>query len=167
RRSGRSLFFGQSVDEIIHDDISHLDVFTRSVVDMVATDGEGIAITAEDENMQVRTAEGNAAGEWQGATVNVVGAMSLHEIRESAGTANAGYSGDIFMPDLALFNQLKVEGKHTEIAATGAPGGVIGGDFLFGKAFALDGQGWNHRSLGRSQDCRRRFRYKRSHNIKC
>ena len=64
-------------------------------------------------------------------------AVRLHEIRETAGAADAGDGGDLLVPELALLDQLEVEREHGEIAAAGAPGRVVGGDFLLRQAFAL------------------------------
>ena len=38
---------------------------------------------------------------------------------------------------LSLFDQLKIQGENREIAATGAPSGVVSGDFLFSKRLAV------------------------------
>jgi len=47
---------------------------------MVAADRERIAVAAEREHVQIRPAQGNAAGKGQDTSVNVVGAMRLHKI---------------------------------------------------------------------------------------
>ena len=57
----RGLFLRQTIYEVVHDNIGHLDVLTRDVIEMVATNGEGIAIAAEYEDMQVRTHHRDAA----------------------------------------------------------------------------------------------------------
>ena len=137
RRSRAGLFFGQAVDEIIHDDIGHLDVFARGVIDVIAANRKCITIAAKNEHMNVRSAQRNAAREGQGAAVNVVGAVGLHEIREATGAADAGDRGDFLVPHFALFNQLEIQGQHREVAATGAPRWVIGRDFFLGQPFAF------------------------------
>src|SRR5205085_575711 len=125
------LFLGQAINEIIHDDVSHLDVLASGVVEMVASNGEGVAIAAKNKNMQVGTADGNARGKGQSAAMKVMHAMGLDEIRKPARTANAGNGGNLFMPKLALFDQLEIEGENRKVAAARAPGGVVGGNFLF------------------------------------
>jgi hypothetical protein len=89
------------------------------------------------KHVQVRPAQRNAAGEGQRAAMNVMRAVRLHEIGKAARTTDAGHGGDLLVPELALFDQLEVEREHGEIAATGAPRRVIGGDFFFGQAFAF------------------------------
>ncbi len=136
-RGGRGLLLGQAINPVVHDHVGHLDVLARGVVEMIAADGEGVAVAAEHEHMQVGPGQRNAAGKGQGAAVDVMRAVGLHEIRKPARAADAGDGGDLLMPQLALFDQLEIKREHGEITATGAPRGVIGGDFLFGQAFAF------------------------------
>src|SRR5882672_9761692 len=111
---------------------------------MIAADGKGVAVTTEDEHMQVRPAQRNAAGKGKGAPVNVMRTVSLHEVGEAAGAANAGDGGDLFVPQLALLDQLEVKREHGEVAAAGAPRRVIGGNFFFRETFAFSiGDGGN------------------------
>ena len=62
RRRGGRLFLGQAIDPVVHDDVGHLDILAGRVIDVIAADGEGIAVTAEHEHMQVRAGQGNTAG---------------------------------------------------------------------------------------------------------
>ena len=64
-------------------------------------------------------------------------AVRLDEIRKAAGAADAGDGGDFLVPELALFDQLEIKREHGEIAAAGAPGRMVGGDFFFGQALAF------------------------------
>jgi hypothetical protein len=45
---------------------------------------------------------------------------------------------NFLVPQFALFNELEVKREHREIAAAGTPRRVIGGDFLFRQALALE-----------------------------
>ena len=82
RRRGRGLFLGQAIDEIVHDEIRHVDVLAPAVIDMIATDGEPIAVAAKEEHVKIRPGETDAAGERDGATVNVMRAVTVDEIRK-------------------------------------------------------------------------------------
>src|SRR6185437_4248977 len=93
--------------------------------------GKRIAVAAEHEHMQVRPAQGNAAGKGQRAAVNVMHAVRLHEIRETARTTNARDGRDLFVPELALLDQFEVKRQHGKITAAGTPGRVVGGDVFF------------------------------------
>ena len=133
RRRGRGLLFGQAIDLVVHDHQRHLDVLAGRVREMIAADGEGIAVAAEGEDVQIRAGERNAAGKGQRAAMQEVRAVRLHEIREPAGTADAGNGGDLLMPQLALFNQLEIQRQHREIAAAGTPSRMVGDDFFSGQ----------------------------------
>src|SRR5690606_13763270 len=104
---------------------------------VIAADGERVTVATEHEHVQIRARQRNAAGKWQGAAVDVVRAMGLDEIRKAARATDASDSGDLFMPDLAFFNQLEIKREHGKIAATRAPGWMIGGHLFLGQADAL------------------------------
>jgi len=124
------LFFRQAIDEIIHDDIGHLDVFAGGVVDVIAPNGEGVTVATENEHVQIRPAQRNTAGEGQGASMNEVNTIGLDEIGETAGTADARDGGDLLVREVALFEQFVIESEDGKIAATGTPGRMVRGEFF-------------------------------------
>ena len=77
RGSRRSLFLGQAIDEIVHDEIDHVDVLARAVIEMVAADRETVTVAAEQKDIQIRPGQTDAAGERDGAAMNEVGAVPL------------------------------------------------------------------------------------------
>ena len=83
------MLLGEAVDEVVHDHVGDLDVLARGVVEVVAADGERVAVAAEAEDMEVRPAQGNTAGKRQRAAMNEVRTVGLHEIREAARTTDA------------------------------------------------------------------------------
>src|ERR1043166_7701176 len=107
------------------------------MIEMVSADGERVAVAAEDEYMQIGPAQRDPAGEWQGAAVDVMHTVRLDEIRETARATNARNGGDVFMPKLALFDQLEIKRENGKVAATGAPGGMVGGQLLFAQRLAV------------------------------
>jgi hypothetical protein len=149
RGRGGSLFFGQAINPIVHDHIGHLDVFPRRVIKVVASDGKGIAVPAENEHVQVRPRQGNAAGERQGASMDIMSAMSLHEIRKTTGATDARHRRDLLMPQLAFLDQFEVESEHGEISAARTPSGMVGGEFLFGEPFSFFDRTDDGRGTGR------------------
>ena len=50
-RRGRGLLFGQAIDEVVHDEVDQVDVLARAVIEMVAADGETVAVAAKEENV--------------------------------------------------------------------------------------------------------------------
>ena len=79
-RGGRGLLLGQAIDEVVHDEVDHVDVLARAVIEMVAADGETVAVAAEQEDVQVGPGQADAAGERDGAAVNEVRAVAVDEI---------------------------------------------------------------------------------------
>jgi hypothetical protein len=55
--SRRGLLFGQAIDVVVHHHVTHLHVLAGGVVEVIAADGKGIAVAAEDENVQIRPGE--------------------------------------------------------------------------------------------------------------
>src|SRR5258707_9231314 len=87
--------------------------------------------------MQVRPGKGNPAGKWQRTAMDVMRSMGLDKIRETARAADASHGGYVLVPNLSLLDQLEIESQDGKIAATGAPGRVIGRNFLFRECFAF------------------------------
>jgi hypothetical protein len=82
-RRRRGLLFGQAIDEVVHDEISHVDVLARAVIEMVAANGEPVAVAAKEEDVQVRPGQADPGGERDGAAVNVMRAVAIDEIRKA------------------------------------------------------------------------------------
>src|ERR1041385_7942310 len=80
RRSGRGLFLRQAVNEVVHYEISHVDVLAPAVIDMVTADGEPVAVAAEQKDMEIGPGQTDPAGERDGAAVNEMGAVAVDEI---------------------------------------------------------------------------------------
>src|SRR5205814_5293085 len=82
-RRGRGLLFGQAIDEVVHDEVDEVDVLARAVIEMVAADGETVAVAAEQKDVQVRPGQTDPAGERDGAAMNEVRAVPVDEIRKA------------------------------------------------------------------------------------
>ena len=139
RGRGRGLLLGQAIDPVVHRHAGQLDVLARGVGEMIAADGEEVAVAAKHKHVQVGPRKRDAAGEGQRAAMDIVRAVGLHEIREAARTADAGDGGELLLPQLALLDHLEVKRQHGEIAAAGTPGRMVGGDFLLGQRLAVSG----------------------------
>jgi hypothetical protein len=61
------------------------------VVEVVSSDGESVAITAEDEHVKIRAGKRNSGSEWERSTVNEMNTVGIHKIGE---TRRASYSSD-------------------------------------------------------------------------
>ncbi len=88
---------------------------------MIATDGIAIPIAARHDDEQVRPAQLQACGQWQGAAVDTVEAVTVGIRGHPGGTANAGDDGDLFRGP-AKFRQCLGDGEQDrEIAAAWTP----------------------------------------------
>ena len=79
-RCGRGLFFGQAIDEIVHDEIDHVDVLPSAMIEMVAADGETVTVAPKQKNMQVGPGQTDAGSKRNGAAVNEVRPVAVYEI---------------------------------------------------------------------------------------
>ncbi len=138
---GRGLFFGEAVDEVVHDDVADADVFAGAMIEVVAADGVSIAVAAKGKDAEVGASEADARGKGDGAAVDEVGAVGVDEVGETGGAADAGDGDDLFVGDVLFFEDFVECGKDGEVAAAGAPGGVVGGEGFFGELGTL-GEGF-------------------------
>ena len=132
-RGGRSLLFGQTVNLIVHDDVGQVDVFAGHVIEVIAANGEPVAVAAEDEDLEVGAAQADAGGKWHGTTMDEVSAMGVDEVGEPGRAADTGHRDDIFVRVIELFEGAVKGREHREVTATRAPRGMIGGEGFFGE----------------------------------
>src|SRR6266404_1315715 len=98
---------------------------------MVAADGEGIPITAEHEDMEVRPHHRDARGKRRGASVEEVHAVRVDEVREAGRAADAGDAGDLLVRQLQLFHHFEIDGENAEVATARTPRWMVGDQVLF------------------------------------
>ena len=123
RRRGRGLLLRQAIDQVVHDDVGHVDVLARAVIEMIAADGEAVAVAAEHKDVQIGPGEADAAGERHGAAVDEMRAVAVDEIREARGAADAGEGDDLLVLDLAFLDELVIEAST---AKSPQPGHHVG-----------------------------------------
>src|SRR5260370_4128641 len=102
------------------------------MIKMVSTDGEAVAVAAEQKYVQIGTGETDAGRKRDGATVNVMRAMAVNEIGKARRTTDPGEGDDLFVIELALLDHFVERSEHREIAAAGTPRREIGGDGFLG-----------------------------------
>ena len=108
-RAGRGgLFLGQAVHVVIHHHVGEVHVFAGAMVEVIAADGEGIAVAAEDKHIQILPRERDAGGKGQRAAVDIVRAVGLHKIREPATAADTGHGGKFLVMQAAVLDELEV-----------------------------------------------------------
>ena len=99
---------------------------------MIAADGEAVAVAAEQKHMEIWPGEADARREWNGATMNVMGAVAVDEIGKARRTTDPGEGDDLFVIELAFLEHLVERSEHCEIAAARTPCREIGGDGFLG-----------------------------------
>jgi hypothetical protein len=99
---------------------------------MVAADGETVAVTAEQEHVQVRPGETDAGRKRDGATVNVMRAVAVDEIGKARRTTDPGEGDDLFVIELPFLEDFVERSQDSEIAAARTPCWVIRSDSFLG-----------------------------------
>src|SRR5438270_3734300 len=97
------------------------------MVQVVAADRQGVAVTGDDPDREVFAGGGQAGGQCRGAPVNAVHAVGVHVVRESARAADPGHEHDLVRRDPELGHELLNRRQHRVVAATGAPAGLLVG----------------------------------------
>src|SRR5206468_9483139 len=113
-----------------------VDVLARAVIDMVPADRETVAVAAKEKDVEVGSGQADTTRERDGATVDVVHAVAVDEIRKARRTTDPGKGDDLFVIELAFLEHFVEGSEHGEIAAAGTPCRVIGGDGFFGELFS-------------------------------
>jgi len=68
--------------------------------------------------------------------VDQVAAVGVDEIREARRAADAGKGHDLLLRIVQFFEDLVERGEHGEVAAAGAPRGMVGDEDFFGERSA-------------------------------
>ncbi len=131
-RGRRGLFLRQAIDEVVHDEIRHVDVLARAVIEMIATNRKAVAVAAEQKHVEIGPGEADTAGKRDRATVNEVCTVTIDEIRKARRTTDPCKRDNLFVLEISFFQKFVERGEHGEIAAARTPRRVIGGDCFFG-----------------------------------
>ena len=148
RRRRRRLLLGQTVDEVVHDHVGQPHVLAGDVIEVVAADGEPVAVAAEDEDVEVIAPEADAGGERQGAAVDVVAAVAVDEVGEARRATDARHRDDLLVRVIEFFEGAVVAGEDGEVAAARAPRRVVGGQGLLGERGAIGRRGGGRERAG-------------------
>ena len=103
---------------------------------VIAADGERIAVTGGDPDVEIGANEFHAGGHGGRAAVNGVEAEYIHVIRKTAGAADAGDEDEFFLGDFQVGEDHLHGGKDGVVAAARAPADFLVGLEVF---FGVDG----------------------------
>ena len=76
-----------------------VDVPADRVEEVIASDGQAVAIAGHDPDREFGTARLDASGEGRGTSVNRMESVGVHVVREATGTTDARYEHDILSWD--------------------------------------------------------------------
>ena len=121
----RGLPLGQPVDVVVHDDVADVEVAARGVDEVAAADGEGIAVAAQRQHLQVRVGDLDARRDRHRPAVHAVEAVGRHEERQAAGAADARDHHDVLGSVALLAHRVVERVQDAEVAAARAPGRLL------------------------------------------
>ena len=102
RRGRRGLSAGHGVDQVVDADDFQVDVAPRRVNQVIAADGEQVAVAGVDHDVQLGIRQLQSGGERNRAAVRGMERILVHVSGDAAGAADAGDDGQIFEIDLGI-----------------------------------------------------------------
>jgi hypothetical protein len=100
---------------------------------VVAANGVTVAVAPKGEDVKVIAAEADAGRQGQRAAVDEVTAVGVDKVGEARGAADAREDDDVLLRVVELLQHPVEGGQDGEIAATGTPSGMVGGQQLPGQ----------------------------------
>ncbi len=121
RRGGAVLPFREAVDAVVQQNHVEVDVAAVGVDEVVAADGEAVAVAADLPHVELGVGDLGAGGDGGGAPVDGVHAVGGHVMGQTAAAADAADDGDV-LGCHADFGQCLVQtGEEEVISATRTP----------------------------------------------
>ena len=117
----RVLPSGHAVDAVVHDDRGELDIAPRRVDEMVAPDGQRVAVAHRYDDVQVGPRHLDARGEGQRPSVQRVHGVEVHVPRYAGRTADAGHHDEGRGIIAQIVHAVQHGVEHVPVAAAGAP----------------------------------------------
>ena len=92
--SRRVLPLGKTINTVIEEQDIDVDITSKCMQEMVATNRQGVAVTGGDPDLQIGPGAFEAGSQRGGTSVNRVNSISIHVIREAAGATDTGKEND-------------------------------------------------------------------------
>jgi hypothetical protein len=121
RRGGGVLAFGEAVDPVVEEEDLEVDVAAQGVDEVVAADGQCVAVAGDDPDGQVAAGGGESGGDGGGAAVDGVHPVGVHVVREAGAAADAGDEDDVLLGQAEFGHEALHGGEDGVVAAAGAP----------------------------------------------
>ena len=120
-RRRRVLALGETVDLVVEQQDGDVDVASQGVDQVVAADGEGVAVAGDDPHVEVRAGGGQAGGDGRGPAVDGVHPVGVHVVREPGGAPDARQEHGGLPAHAELGHQHLDGGQDRVVTAPGAP----------------------------------------------
>ena len=132
-RSRRILALGEPVNLVIEENDREIHVAPEGVEQVVAADGQGVAVAGDYPYMQVWPAHRDTGRDRRGPPVNGMDAVSVHIIGKTGTAPNARYEHGVFPAGSQLWHEHLHGHQDGEVPTAGAPPDLlIAGPILLG-----------------------------------
>src|SRR6185437_10854179 len=118
---GRVLALGQPVDAVVEQQDLQVHVAAQRVDQVVAADGQCVAVAGDHPHAQVGAGGGQAGGDGGGASVDGVHPVGVHVVGEAAGAADPGDEHDVLPRDTQGGHQALDRGQDRVVTTPRTP----------------------------------------------
>ena len=112
---------GHTIDAVVINNQSQINVTTSSVNQVVAADGGAVTVAAANDNVQLGVTHFYAGSDGQGTAMQGVGGVEIQIARATAGAANAADNSHVILCQTLLINSLYNSAGDNTVATAGAP----------------------------------------------
>jgi len=124
-RRRRILALGQPVDPVVEQHDLDVDVASQRVDQVVAADGQRVAVAGDDPDGQVRPGGREPGGDRGRAAVDGVHAVAVHVVRQPGGAADPRDHDDVLPRHLKLGQERLEGGQDGVVPAAWAPAHLL------------------------------------------
>ena len=136
---GRVLPLGETVHLVVEEHDLDVHVAPDAVQQVVAADGEAVAVAGDDPHGQVGVHRLQPRGDGGRPPVDGVDAVGVHVVREAARAADARDEDDLLPGDADLRKDLLHLREDGIVAAAGAPPHLLVGDEVLARQLRFNG----------------------------
>ena len=121
----RVLPLREPVDAVVEEEDLEIHVATQRVDEMVAADRQGVAVTRDDPDREIRSRHGEAGRDRRRAPVDRVHPVGLHVVREARRAADPGDEDDPLALEAELGHEALDDVEDRVVAAARAPANLL------------------------------------------
>ena len=136
-RRGGVLALGEAVDPVVEQQDLEVHVAAQRVDQVVAADGQRVAVTGDDPHRQVRPRGRQPGRDRRRAAVDRVHAVGVHVVREPARAADARDEHDVLPAQPQLGQEALHRGEDRVVPAPGAPAHLLVGLEVLGRLLGV------------------------------